>query len=114
MACKETLLSDFLNFIKFRPGQKEIFEAVALSDNVLAIMPTGGRKSLCFQLRRLLTDGVTVVNSPLIALMRGQVCALQGSDVAEGALTSANTQQETDAVFEALDAGKLKLLYLAP
>ena len=114
MAHQETLLRDVFGFSKFRPGQKEIVEAVACRDNVLAIMPTGGGKSLCFQLPALLHDGVTVVISPLIALMRDQVRALQASGVAAGALTSANTQQETDAVFEALNAGKLKLLYLAP
>ena len=114
MAHQETLLRDVFGFSKFRPGQKEIVEAVAGGDNVLAIMPTGGGKSLCFQLPALLRDGLTVVISPLIALMRDQVRALQASGVAAGALTSANTQQETDAVFEALNAGKLKLLYLAP
>lgn len=114
MAHQETLLRDVFGFSKFRPGQKEIVEAVTCGDNVLAIMPTGGGKSLCFQLPAVLRDGLTVVISPLIALMRDQVRGLQASGVAAGALTSANTQQETDAVYEALNAGNLKLLYLAP
>ena len=114
MAHQETLLRDVFGFNKFRPGQKEIVDAVSCGENVLAIMPTGGGKSLCFQLPALMRDGVTVVISPLIALMRDQVRALQASGVAAGALTSSNTQQETDAVFEALNAGDLKLLYLAP
>jgi ATP-dependent DNA helicase RecQ len=75
----------------------------------LAIMPTGGGKSLCFQLPALLRDGVTLVISPLIALMRDQVRALKAAGVEAGALTSGNTGEETDAVFAALSEGRLKL-----
>ena len=89
-------------------------EAVATGQNALAIMPTGGGKSLCFQLPALMRDGVTVVISPLIALMRDQVRALRAAGVEAGALTSGNTDEETDAVFAALDDGRLKLLYMAP
>jgi ATP-dependent DNA helicase RecQ len=108
------LLRDVFGFDTFRPGQEEIVEAVAAGENVLAIMPTGGGKSLCFQLPALMRDGVTVVISPLIALMREQVRGLQEAGVAAGALTSGNTAEETDAVWEALEAGRLKLLYMAP
>ncbi|MBM1815732.1 DNA helicase RecQ [Pseudosulfitobacter pseudonitzschiae] len=109
-----TLLSDVFGFDAFRPGQEEIVHAVADGENVLAIMPTGGGKSLCFQLPALMRDGVTVVISPLIALMRDQVRALQEAGVSAGALTSGNTPEETDAVWEALERGELKLLYMAP
>lgn len=108
------LLRDVFGFDGFRPGQAEIVEAVTQGENTLAIMPTGGGKSLCFQLPALLRDGVTVVISPLIALMRDQVRALQEAGVAAGALTSGNTPEETDAVWQALEAGTLKLLYMAP
>ncbi|MGR3660098.1 MAG: DNA helicase RecQ [Paracoccaceae bacterium] len=108
------LLSSVFGFDAFRPGQAEIVDAVAAGKNTLAIMPTGGGKSLCFQLPALMRDGVTVVISPLIALMRDQVRALQAVGVAAGALTSGNTEEETAAVFAALDAGTLKLLYMAP
>lgn len=114
MSAAAGLLQDVFGFEGFRPGQGEIVEAVTAGENVLAIMPTGGGKSLCFQLPALLREGVTVVISPLIALMRDQVRALQEAGVCAGALTSGNTQEETDAVFEALSAGRLKLLYMAP
>ena len=109
-----TLLRDVFGFDAFRDGQQEIVEAVVAGQNTLAIMPTGGGKSLCFQLPALVRDGVTVVISPLIALMRDQVRGLREAGVEAGALTSGNTEEETDAVWAALEAGTLKLLYMAP
>ncbi len=114
MTSAATLLSDVFGFDAFRPGQQEIVEAVTQGENVLAIMPTGGGKSLCFQLPALMREGVTVVISPLIALMRDQVRALQEAGVGAGALTSGNTPEETDAVWEGLEDGSLRLLYMAP
>ena len=110
----EALLASIFGFSSFRPGQAEIVDAVASGRNTLAIMPTGGGKSLCFQLPALLGDGVTLVISPLIALMRDQVRALRAAGVEAGALTSGNTEAETEEVFAALDEGRLKLLYMAP
>src|SRR6056297_3066682 len=105
-----TLLRDIFGFDAFRPGQEDIVDAVAQGENVLAIMPTGGGKSLCFQLPALMRDGVTVVISPLIALMRDQVRGLRAAGVEAGALTSGNTEEETDAVWDMLHGGTLKLL----
>ena len=110
----QTLLQSVFGFDSYRPGQAEIVEAVNTGRNVLAIMPTGGGKSLCFQLPALCREGVTVVISPLIALMRDQVRALREAGVEAGALTSGNTEEETEEVFQALDDGRLKLLYMAP
>ncbi|MCB1348964.1 MAG: DNA helicase RecQ [Paracoccaceae bacterium] len=108
------LLQSVFGFDRFRPGQGEIVAAVTAGENTLAIMPTGGGKSLCFQLPALLRDGVTLVISPLIALMRDQVRSLKAAGVEAGALTSGNTEEETDEVFAALSEGRLKLLYMAP
>ncbi|MEX5730055.1 ATP-dependent DNA helicase RecQ [Rhodovulum iodosum] len=114
MPSASDLLSSVFGFSAFRPGQEDIVRAVTEGRNTLAIMPTGGGKSLCFQLPALCREGVTVVISPLIALMRDQVRGLKEAGVAAGALTSGNTDEETRAVFDALDAGSLKLLYMAP
>ena len=108
------LLSEIFGFAAFRPGQEEIATSVLDGRDTLAIMPTGGGKSLCFQLPALLRPGVTVVISPLIALMRDQVRSLREVGVGAGALTSGNTDAETEEVFAALDDGSLKLLYIAP
>ncbi|MDT0681344.1 DNA helicase RecQ [Roseicyclus sp. F158] len=108
------LLRSVFGFDDFRPGQGEIVTAVAEGENVLAIMPTGGGKSLCYQLPALVRDGLTVVVSPLIALMRDQVRALKAAGVEAGAITSASTEEERDEIWRGLDEGTLKLLYLAP
>ena len=110
----QDLLREVWGFDDFRPGQQEIVEAVAGGRDVLAIMPTGGGKSLCYQLPALVREGVTVVISPLIALMRDQVRSLREAGVAAGALTSGNTEDETREVFDALGRGALKILYMAP
>ena len=110
----EEILSSVYGFPGFRPGQAEIVAAVASGENVLAIMPTGGGKSLCFQIPALMGDGVTVVISPLIALMRDQVRGLREAGVGAAALTSANTEDENEEIFAALDEGAIKLLYMAP
>ncbi len=108
------LLQSVFGFDSFRPGQGEIVDAVCAGSNVLAIMPTGGGKSLCFQLPALVSGGVTVVISPLIALMRDQVRSMVELGICAGALTSGNTEEETEEVFQALEQGRLRLLYIAP
>ncbi|MDF1619824.1 DNA helicase RecQ [Pseudothioclava nitratireducens] len=113
-ATPEGLLASVFGFQSFRPGQEDIVRAVIAGRDTLAIMPTGGGKSLCFQLPALCLPGLTVVISPLIALMRDQVRGLREAGVEAGALTSGNTEEETEEVFAALDEKRLKLLYMAP
>ena len=114
MLTPETLLREIFGFDSFRAGQRDIIDAINAGENVLAIMPTGGGKSLCYQLPALTRDGLTVVLSPLIALMRDQVRALQSSGVAAGALTSSNTSDENQNIFDQLNTGTLRILYISP
>jgi ATP-dependent DNA helicase RecQ len=114
MTAARRLLSDVFGFPDFRPGQEEVVQAIEAGRDVLAIMPTGGGKSLLFQLPALTRDGVTLVISPLFALMRDQERALQAIGDAAGALTTQSNAEETEETFAALDAGRLKLLYMAP
>jgi ATP-dependent DNA helicase RecQ len=108
------VLRDVFGFDGFRPGQEAIVDAVTQGRDVLAIMPTGGGKSLCFQLPALLRPGLTVVISPLIALMRDQVRALRAAGVAAYALSSGHTDDEQAEAREALADRRAKLIYLAP
>jgi ATP-dependent DNA helicase RecQ len=101
-------------FGDFRPGQADIISAVLDGSDVLAVMPTGGGKSLCYQLPAILRSQLTVVISPLIALMRNQVAQLRSYGVEAASLNSSNDPAEIRAAYEAMDAGTLRLLYLAP
>ena len=98
----------------FRQGQLEAARAMLAGRDLVAVMPTGAGKSLCFQLPALLLDGATVVVSPLIALMKDQVDALRGRGIAAAALHSGLASGERTAVEAALVAGRLSLLYVAP
>ena len=108
------LLKTVFGHDHYRDGQSEIVNAIISGKDVLAIMPTGGGKSLCFQLPALTLKGIVLVVSPLIALMRDQVSALKALGVNAGPLTSGNTNDETETVFNDLENGNLKLLYIAP
>ncbi|HEY3721236.1 MAG TPA: DNA helicase RecQ [Roseiarcus sp.] len=107
-------LSHVFGFPSFRPGQEEILRAVLGGEDVLAVMPTGSGKSLCFQLPPLAREGLTLVVSPLIALMRDQVAQLRELGVAAAALNSASEAIERQRIFNALENRSLRLLYVAP
>jgi len=98
----------------FRQGQRQVVETLLARRSALAVFPTGGGKSLCYQLPAILMDGVTLVVSPLIALMKDQVDALQKRGIAAARLDSTLTPAETASIYEGLASGKLKLLYVAP
>jgi ATP-dependent DNA helicase RecQ len=108
------LLKRVFGYGEFRPLQREIIEASLAGRDVLALLPTGGGKSLCFQLPALARPGLTVVVSPLIALMKDQVDALQASGVAATLLNSSLDSDEAKARLRGLHRGEFKLLYVAP
>ena len=110
---RETLRKTF-GFADFRAGQGDIIAAILEGRDVLAVMPTGGGKSLCYQLPALLREGLTIVVSPLIALMRNQVAQLQAFGIAAGALNSSNSREETGSLLDAVRSRNLRLLYVAP
>ncbi|MCW8141102.1 MAG: ATP-dependent DNA helicase RecQ, partial [Planctomycetota bacterium] len=101
-------------FDDFRPGQAAVIERLLAGRSTLAVFPTGAGKSLCYQLPALLLDGLTIVVSPLIALMKDQVDALERRGVAAARLDSTLTREETQAVLERMAGGGLRLLYVAP
>jgi ATP-dependent DNA helicase RecQ len=109
-----TSLQSVFGFPDFRAGQEVIISAVLEGEDVLAVMPTGSGKSLCYQLPAIVDGGLTVVVSPLIALMRDQVVALEGLGVAAGCLNSANSIEENRRIEDAVRAGSLRILYAAP
>ena len=113
-AAAEQILRTTFGFEGFRPGQAEIVAAILDARDVLAVMPTGSGKSLCYQLPALLRDGLTVVVSPLIALMRNQVAQLRGYGIAAAALNSANDAAENWSISDRVARGDLRLLYIAP
>jgi len=109
-----SLLHSVFGFSEYRPGQEEIVSAVLAGENVLAVMPTGSGKSLCYQLPAITRPGLTLVVSPLIALMRDQVRALTAAGVAAGSLNSSNEPAENSRVMSLLRRRELRLLYVAP
>jgi len=109
-----TALKQFFGFDAFRPLQAEIIRDTLAGQDVLALLPTGGGKSLCYQLPAVLADGLTVVVSPLIALMKDQVDALQAAGIAATFLNSSLEPAEAGRRFHALHQGEVKLLYVAP
>lgn len=98
----------------FRPGQEEIIDALIEGKDVLAIMPTGSGKSLCYQIPAIVRDGITLVISPLIALMRDQVDALQRAGIPCAYINGTLTPRQIDMTLESAAQGKYKILYVAP
>lgn len=108
------LLKQYFGYDEFRPGQKEIIQKVIDQENVLGIMPTGSGKSICYQLPSLLLDGITVVVSPLISLMKDQVDAANQLGIPATFINSSLDGYETARRFQEIDRQQYRLLYIAP
>src|SRR6266852_4374591 len=111
LAAARHLVRSVFGFASFRDGQAEIIETILAGRDVLAVMPTGSGKSLCYQLPALLGDGLTIVVSPLIALMRNQVAQLRGYGIAAAALNSSNDPAENRQVVDGIAQRMLRLVY---
>ena len=109
----ESLLARF-GLTEFRPGQRDVIEALIDGDDCLCIMPTGGGKSLCFQLPSVMRPGATLVISPLIALMKDQVDSLTQRGINAGFINSTLTSSEQSARIAGFVDGQYDLLYVAP
>jgi ATP-dependent DNA helicase RecQ len=107
-------LEDYFGHSTFRPLQEEVIDAILAKQDVLMILPTGGGKSLCYQLPTLLMEGVTVVVSPLLALMHDQVVALKANGIPAAMLSSMQDLDESQKIEAELMSGEIKLLYVAP
>jgi len=111
---KFSVLNDVFGYSSFRPGQEEAIDAVLSGTDVLAVMPTGAGKSLCYQIPALMMEGMTIVISPLISLMKDQVTALKETGCAAVFLNSSLTNEEYAAAMNEINSGRIKLLYIAP
>lgn len=107
-------LAHFFGYNEFRHSQLSIIQSVLAEKDVMVIMPTGGGKSICYQLPAVLLPGVAIVISPLIALMKDQVDALRANGIRAAYLNSSQSPEEQQEVVRAAKAGELKLLYIAP
>ncbi len=111
---KTQLLQRVFGYDQFRPGQEALIDGVLSGRDVFGIMPTGGGKSMCYQIPALLLPGITLVVSPLISLMRDQVMALKAAGIQAAFINSTLTASQLNAVYRNLRAGQYKLVYVAP
>jgi ATP-dependent DNA helicase RecQ len=111
---KRQVLKDVFGFDDFRPGQERVVDALLAGRNVLAVMPTGSGKSLCFQVPALVFGGLTIVVSPLLALMQDQVQALRLAGVVADAINSSQDRDENIAAWRRAASGQTRLLYMTP
>ena len=108
------ILSKYYGYSSFRKGQENIISSIIDNKDVLAIMPTGGGKSICYQVPALCLDGITIVISPLISLMKDQVDNLRASGIEATYINSSLSQNEYLKILNDIKEDKYKLLYVAP
>jgi ATP-dependent DNA helicase RecQ len=108
------LLKSKFGYDSFRPGQEDVISSLLGGRNVLAVMPTGSGKSMCFQIPALIRDGLTVVVSPLVALMEDQVAALRLAGIEAGTINSSRQREDNVQTWRDVAAGVVRLLYIAP
>ncbi|WP_053142065.1 ATP-dependent DNA helicase RecQ [Erwinia billingiae] len=113
-ALAEQVLQETFGYQHFRPGQQSIIQASLNGRDCLVVMPTGGGKSLCYQIPALVREGLTLVVSPLISLMKDQVDQLLANGVSAACLNSTQTREEQQEVMAGCRTGKVRLLYIAP
>ena len=110
----KAMLGRFYGYSTFRPLQLEIITAAMSGHDSVVLMPTGGGKSICYQMPALLSDGVVVVVSPLIALMKDQVTALTSNGIPAAAVNSMQTEEQNRDILEQLFSGRVRILYISP
>ncbi|MGL4337751.1 MAG: RecQ family ATP-dependent DNA helicase, partial [Turicibacter sp.] len=108
------VLKQYFGYDKFRPGQMPIIQSILSGADVLAIMPTGGGKSICYQIPALLLEGVTLVISPLISLMKDQVDTIKELGIGAAYINSTLSDADIDRIMDEVIAGDIKILYVAP
>ena len=114
MSAAKHALKRYFGYDQFRPLQEKVIQSVLKGNDAVVIMPTGGGKSMCYQIPALIMEGVTIVVSPLIALMKDQVEGLRANGVYADYLNSSQTSQQQAKVLENITAGNIKLLYVSP
>ena len=110
----DTILAARFGYSEFRPGQRDVIEAVTSDRDVIAVMPTGAGKSLCYQMAPLVRPGLTLVVSPLVALMRDQIDSLRGRGISAATLSGGLSAAQRRAIVSSVRSGDTRLLYAAP
>jgi ATP-dependent DNA helicase RecQ len=114
IAAAQKILKDVFGYDNFRSGQEEVISALGKGENVLAVMPTGSGKSLCFQIPALMQDGLCIVISPLVALMEDQVAALKLAGVAAETINSSRSYEDNATNWRKIAGGETRILYISP